>query len=221
MDVDFLVAEIPKAIQQTLGGVDRVARIVRAMKEFSHPGTGEKTLVDLNQAVETTLTVARNEWKYVATVKTDFDPNLPLIPCLPGELNQVMLNLVVNAAHAIAEVVKDDGQARGLITATTRQCGDWVEIRIRDTGPGIPEKIRHKIYDPFFTTKPVGKGTGQGLAIAHTVIVEQHGGTLHFETELGAGTVFIVRLPLKPARGEKPPTKPFKIPTGETNFIRR
>ncbi|HZQ45566.1 MAG TPA: ATP-binding protein [Verrucomicrobiae bacterium] len=220
-DVDFLLSEIPKAISQTLEGVNRVAKIVRAMKDFSHPGTGEKTPVDLNQALETTLTVARNEWKYVARVETDFDPTLPLVPCLPGELNQVMLNLIVNAAHAIADVVSEDCHARGVITASTRLCGEWVEIRIQDTGRGIPENIRHKIYDPFFTTKPVGKGTGQGLAIAHSVIVEQHGGTLDFKTELGVGTVFIIRLPLQPSQGAKPHVKPFRIPTGETNFIRR
>jgi PAS domain S-box-containing protein len=207
-NIDFLLKEIPAAIRQSLEGVERVTRIVRAMKDFSHPGTGEKTPIDLNKAIETTLTVAGNEWKYVAKIETDFDPELPKVPCLPGEFNQVILNLIVNASHAIADVVGDGGKELGVITASTRRCGEWAEIRIRDTGTGIPEKIRGKIFDPFFTTKPVGKGTGQGLAISHAVIVDQHQGQLTFESELGAGTVFIIRLPLKPAPREKPEARP-------------
>jgi len=198
IDANFVADEIPKAIEQSLEGVDRVARIVRAMKDFSHPGSSEKTPIDLNKAIETTLTVAGNEWKYVAEMVNDFDQELPKVPCLPGELNQAILNLVVNAAHAIAEVVGDGARGKGVITVATRRDGDWAEISIRDTGAGIPEKIRSKIFDPFFTTKPVGKGTGQGLAIAHAVIVDQHGGTLAFETEMGVGTAFFIRLPLNP-----------------------
>jgi signal transduction histidine kinase len=219
-DVDFLKSEIPRAIQQTLEGVERVARIVQAMKDFSHPGTEEKTPVDLNKALETTLTVARNEWKYVAEIKTEFDPNLPLVPCLPGEFNQVLLNLIVNASHTIAEAAGPDGSKRGLITVSTRVCGEWAEIRIRDTGCGIPEHIRHKIFDPFFTTKPVGKGTGQGLAIAHTAIVDRHQGTLTFESEVGAGSVFIIRLPLNPPASPKRASEPTNR-NYETSFIRR
>jgi len=220
-DLGFLLEEIPKAVAQTLEGVDRVAKIVRAMKDFSHPGTGEKVLVNLNHALDTTLTVARNEWKYVAKVETDFDPALPSLPCLPGELNQVLLNLIVNAAHAIADVVADDAERKGVITASTRSLGEWAEIRIKDTGRGIPEQIRHKIYDPFFTTKPVGKGTGQGLAIAHAVIVDQHGGTLSFETEMGVGTTFIIRLPFKPASGKPAKPKAARLLSYETSTFRR
>jgi signal transduction histidine kinase len=198
MNFDFLVAEIPKAISQSLEGVERVARIVRAMKDFSHPGTKHKSFIDLNQAIETTLAVAGNEWKYVSKMVTEFDATLPPVPCFPGELNQVILNLVVNAAHAIADITADGSKSMGTITVITRRHGEWIEIHIRDTGGGIPEKIRANIFDPFFTTKPVGKGTGQGLAIAHTVIVEQHGGQLTFETEPGVGTCFIIRLPLDP-----------------------
>jgi signal transduction histidine kinase len=219
-DVDFLRAEIPRAIQQTLEGVERVAKIVQAMKDFSHPGTEEKTPVDLNKALETTLTVARNEWKYVAQIETDLDPNLPLVPCLPGEFNQVILNLIVNAAHAIASVAGAEGTKKGLITASTRVCGEWAEIRIRDTGCGIPEEIRHKVFDPFFTTKPVGKGTGQGLAIAHTAIVDRHQGTLTFESETGVGSVFIIRLPLNPPAPVKR-SSPEANRNYETSFIRR
>jgi signal transduction histidine kinase/CheY-like chemotaxis protein len=220
VDPGFLMAEIPRAIEQTLEGVNRVTKIVRAMKDFSHPGTEEKTPVNINKALETTLTVARNEWKYVARIETDFDPNLPLVPCLPGEFNQVLLNLVVNAAHAIGDISDGEKKDKGLITASTRRDGDWVEMRIRDTGSGIPEKIRHKIFDPFFTTKPVGKGTGQGLAMAHTAIVDRHQGTLTFETEVGVGTVFIIRLPLNPASLPKRQALARKAENHETNFIR-
>ena len=176
-----------------------MTKIVQAMKEFSHPGTEEKVETDLNRAIDTTITVARNEWKYVAEMLTDFDPALPPVPCLPGDFNQVILNLIVNASHAIAAVVGEGSQGKGTITVSTRHEGDWVEIRVRDTGTGIPEAIRSKIFDPFFTTKEVGKGTGQGLAIAHSVIVDKFGGTLTYETTVGKGTTFIIRLPLAPA----------------------
>ena len=195
-DMAYLSAEIPKAIQQSLDGVSRVSNIVRAMKEFSHPGTTEKTAIDLAKTIQSTITVASNEWKYVAELVTDFDPALPPVSCLPGEFNQVILNLIVNAAHAIGDVVGESG-TKGTITVSARRDGEWAEVRIRDTGTGIPEKARDKVFDPFFTTKGVGKGTGQGLAIAHNVIVEKHGGTLAFETETGKGTVFIIRIPIQ------------------------
>jgi signal transduction histidine kinase len=175
--------------------VERVATIVKAMKEFSHPGSAEMKAVDLNHAIESTLTISRNEWKYVADTATEFDPHLPVVRCLPGEFNQVILNLVVNAAHAISDV-KTRGRQKGRIIVTTRRDGDWAEIRVRDTGTGIPEAVRGRIFTPFFTTKEVGRGTGQGLAIAHTVVVKKHGGTLDFETEEGKGTTFIIRLPI-------------------------
>ncbi len=193
-DVAYLTEEIPKSIAQSLEGVTRVAEIVRAMKEFSHPDQGEMKPTDLNKAITTTLTVARNEYKYVAELVTDFDPALPAIPCIVGEFNQVVLNLIVNAAHAIGDVIATTG-GMGTLTISTKDVGDYVEVRIRDTGTGIPESARTKIFDPFFTTKGVGKGTGQGLYIAQTVITKKHGGTLTFETELGKGTTFIIRLP--------------------------
>jgi signal transduction histidine kinase len=194
-DAGYLLDEIPKAIDQSLEGVTRVSTLVSAMKEFSHPGTKEKVLVDLNHAINSTITVARNEWKYVADMETDFDPSLPLIPCHAGEFNQVILNLIVNAAHTIAEVVRDGGPEKGKIKIQTRNCQVWAEIRVQDTGSGIPEGIRTRIFDPFFTTKEIGKGTGQGLSIARSVVVDKHGGTIHFETETGKGTTFIIRLP--------------------------
>jgi PAS domain S-box-containing protein len=194
-DPGYLLEEIPKAIDQTLEGVTRVSTLVKAMKEFSHPGAKEKVPMDLNHAIDSTITVARNEWKYVSDVETDFDLSMPPIPCLPGEINQVILNLIVNAAHAIADVVQKDSAAKGKITLQTRNCAAWAEIRIGDTGTGIPKEVRSRIFDPFFTTKEIGKGTGQGLAIARSVVVDKHGGSIDFETEEGKGTTFIIRLP--------------------------
>lgn len=194
-DLDFIVAEVPRAIDQGLDGAYRVAKIVRAMKEFSHPDSAEKTATDLNKAIESTITVARNEWKYVAELATDFDVNLPAVVCYPGDINQVILNLVVNGAHAIKEKVKDG--EKGRITVCTRMRGEFAEIAISDTGTGIPEAIRSRIFDPFFTTKEVGKGTGQGLSLAHTVVVKKHSGKIWFETEVGVGTTFFIDLPIK------------------------
>jgi PAS domain S-box-containing protein len=191
----YLMEEIPKAIQQTREGVGRVTSLIQAMKEFSYPGGKEKVPVDLNRAIESTITVARNEWKYVADMKTDYDSSLPMVNCLPSEFNQVILNLVINAAHSIEDVVGRNGTRKGTITVQTRNCPEWAEVRITDSGNGIPENIRSRIFDPFFTTKEVGKGTGQGLAIARNVIVDKHGGTIHFETQERKGTTFVVRLP--------------------------
>ena len=196
-DVDFLLEEIPTAIRQTLEGVNRIGKIVRAMKEFSHPGQDEKKLIDINKAIESTITVARNEWKYVADMLTDFDPSLPLVSCLPGELNQVILNLIVNATHALADAKERQSEQKGFIKIATCRRENFVEIKISDSGPGIPEDIRHRIFDPFFTTKEPGKGTGQGLAIAHAAIVEKHGGSIHLETQEGAGTTFTICLPIR------------------------
>jgi PAS domain S-box-containing protein len=194
-----LVGEIPLAIDEALQGTERVAHIVRAMKEFSHPGTGNKDKpapTNLNQAIESTITVARHEWKYVAEMVTKFDPDLPPVPLFAGEFNQVILNLLVNAAHAIGEISGRDDRKKGTITISTHRDNGWVEVRLSDTGRGIPESIQHRIFEPFFTTKGVGKGTGQGLALARSVIVDRHHGELRFETGLGKGTCFIIRLPL-------------------------
>jgi signal transduction histidine kinase/uncharacterized membrane protein affecting hemolysin expression len=195
-DLPILVDEIARAIADCLEGVRRVAKIVQAMKEFSHPSTVEKHAVDINRAIETTITVARNEWKYVAEVRTDLDSALPFVPCLAGEFNQVILNLLINAAHAIADVVGKGGDQKGTITVSTKRDGEWAEIRIHDTGKGIPDEIRTRVFEPFFTTKALGKGTGQGLALAHAVIVTNHGGEIWFDGEVGKGTTFFVRLPL-------------------------
>ncbi|HHH76639.1 MAG TPA: response regulator [Phycisphaerae bacterium] len=196
MDVEYLIEEIPNAIGQSIEGIERVTKIVRAMRDFSHPGVEEKSAIDINNAIESSITVCRNEWKYVADLETAYDNSLPPVPCLPGELNQVILNLIINAAHAIGSKADGKSEAKGTITVSTRRNGDKVEIAIRDTGCGIPEKCQARIFEPFFTTKDVGKGTGQGLAIARSVIVEKHDGQITFETEEGKGTTFTVTLPL-------------------------
>lgn len=195
-DRPYLQQEIPAAIQQSLEGVERISSIVRAMKDFSHPGGREKTLTDINKAIETTITISRNEWKYVSDVKTDLDPNLPLVACLPDELNQVILNLIVNASHAIGEVVTEGTSERGAITISTGCDGRMVEVTVSDTGSGIPRDIQDRIFDPFFTTKEVGRGTGQGLAIVRAIIVERHAGTIDVRSTQGCGTTFVMRLPL-------------------------
>ena len=193
-DLDYLLENVPKALDRSLDGLNRVAVIVRSMKEFAHPDQREMTSVDLNQAIQSTLVIARNEYKYVADVETDYG-DIPRVTCYAGDINQVILNIVVNAAHAIGEVVSGT-EARGRITVQTRRDGDSVVVSIRDTGRGIPEAIRGQIFDPFFTTKDVGKGTGQGLAIARSVVSERHGGELTFESETGQGAAFFIRLPI-------------------------
>ena len=195
-DLPFVREEMPRAIEQSLEGIARVTRIVRAMKDFSHPGTEHPVDVDLNRSIESTITVSRNEWKYVADLVLDLDPALPPVLCFPNEMNQAVLNLVVNAAHAIADAGGGQGGVKGTLTVSTARAGGMVEIRVRDTGTGIPEHVRSRIFDPFFTTKEVGKGTGQGLAIVHNVAVERHRGSVTFETEPGRGSVFIMRIPI-------------------------
>ncbi|MEJ2170213.1 MAG: ATP-binding protein [Desulfobacterales bacterium] len=198
IDLPYLEEEIPIALQHTLKGVDRITKIVQAMKIFSHPGMAAvKEPTDINTEIEKTITITRNEWKYVAEMKTEFDASLPLVPCYRAELNQVILNMIVNAAHAIAEANQDKGSQRGTIHIRTHQKDNWAQICISDTGAGIPDDIRHKIFDLFFTTKGPGKGSGQGLSICHSVVVERHKGTLDLESQVGKGTTFIIGLPME------------------------
>jgi signal transduction histidine kinase/HAMP domain-containing protein len=194
IDLAYLLDDMPKAHQGCIEGLKRVATIVRSMKEFAHPDSTEMTSVDINRAIESTLVIASNEYKYVANVETNLGP-LPSVSCHAGEVNQAVLNIIVNAAHAIGDVVGDSG-TRGKITVGTRLDGASVVISISDTGGGIPDHVRARIFDPFFTTKQVGKGPGQGLAIARSVIVDKHGGELTVETEVGVGTTFHLRLPV-------------------------
>lgn len=197
----YLEKEVPKAIQQSCEGLSRVANLVSAMKEFSHPGCKEAGLVDINHLIETTATVARNEWKYSSELQLNLAPDLPEILCLSGGIGQVFLNLLVNAAHTITDKLgRTPEGGKGLITITTEVDGPFVLIHIADTGCGIPDFASAKIFDPFFTTKAVGNGTGQGLAIAYDVVTNKHGGTLSFSTEVGEGTTFTIRLPIKKSR---------------------
>ncbi len=193
-DGAYLLEQVPEAIALSLDGLERVTRIVRSMKEFAHPDGSSMTSVDLNRAVESTLTVARHEYRYVADVVTDFEP-LPPVTCHAGEVNQAILNILVNAAHAIADRVRGTG-ARGRITVRTRREDGQVRVSITDTGGGIPEALGARVFEPFFTTKGVGRGSGQGLAIARAVVVDKHGGDLRFETTPGEGTTFHLRLPV-------------------------
>lgn len=195
-DISYLNREIPLAISQSLEGVEHVANIIGAMKEFSHPASGEKQPVDLNHAILGAIALCRGEWNHLAEMVTDLDPELPLIPCLPTDMNRMVVNLVVNAAHTISEVTHDGADGLGKITVRTKYNYPWAEIRVEDTGTGISEENRSKVFDLFFTTKEVGQGTGQGLSIVHSIVVDKHGGAIDFDTKENVGTTFIIRLPV-------------------------
>ncbi|MDO8607619.1 MAG: PAS domain S-box protein [Phaeospirillum sp.] len=196
--VPFLLAEVPAAVSESLDGVGQIARIVLSMKEFSHPGTSTKTMTDINRSLDSTLTVSHNVWKHGAEVVRDFAPDLPPVLCHAGELNQVFLNLIVNATHAIEASGKP---LPGRIAISTLRDGEYVVVRIVDNGTGVPASIRERIFDPFFTTKEVGKGTGQGLAICRDVVVSKHGGSMEVTDNDGGGAIFIVRLPINGGGG--------------------
>jgi PAS domain S-box-containing protein len=192
-DLEYLRAEVPKAFIRTFDGVERVTNIVKAMKEFAHPDANEQSPVDLAHALETTLLVASNEYKYVAKVRTEFG-ELQQVVCNVGELNQVFLNLIVNAAHAIKDSGKDVDSGEIVIRLSAE--GDQAVIRVSDNGCGVPKENLSKLYDPFFTTKEVGRGTGQGLAISHSIVVDKHDGDISVRSEVGVGTEFTIRLPI-------------------------
>jgi len=192
-DIIYIIEEIPAAIMESLSGVEKTSRIVAAMKEFSHPGQDEKSLSDINKMLISTITVARNEWKYVAELDTSLEEELPLVMC-HSSINQVFLNMIVNAAHSIAEKLGENSVEKGQINVATYAKENYVEIRIADTGCGIAQEQRSKVFEPFYTTKEIGKGTGQGLSISHNIIVGQHQGTIEVESEVGLGTTFIIKL---------------------------
>nr|WP_320009405.1 response regulator [uncultured Desulfobulbus sp.] len=196
-DLEYLQQELPQTLVQCLSGISRISSIIKAMREFSHPGTESKIDTDVNQCLESTVIISRNEWKYASDLTTQFQEDLPLISALPGELNQVFLNILINASHAISSRIHEGGIQRGCIHITTQKAGDGVLITIADNGGGIPQEIQERVYTPFFTTKEIGKGTGQGLAIAKNIVVEKHGGEISFETEEGEGTTFFIRLPME------------------------
>lgn len=203
-DAQYLVDEIPTALTEGLEGVERVCKIVSAIKEFSHPDTGRKAWTDLARALETTATVTRNQWKYVANVVYDIEPDLPAVFCEAGGVNQVILNLIVNAAHAIEDKNRAfgaDNSVKGTITLGLKRADDCVILSVCDTGCGIPPENREKIFDLFFTTKPPGRGTGQGLSICQSIVVRRHGGRIGVESEVGQGACFHVQLPIADAPG--------------------
>lgn len=197
IDLEYLQEEIPEALEANIDGLNRIAVIVRSMRDFAHPGMENKEPVNLNQVIENTVTVARNEWKYVADLETDLDPELPMVDCVSNEIKQALLNIVVNAAQAIGEVVTEGVDKKGLIKIASRADGAQAVITISDSGPGIPSELSERVFDPFFTTKDPGKGTGQGLAIAYRAVVDNHGGSLSLKSYPGGGAVFEISLPLK------------------------
>ena len=195
-DLSYLLTEIPVAIEQAMDGIRRISEITGAMKEFSHPGTKQKVETNLRHTIEGSATVCRNEWKYFANLQYDFDSSIENVVCLPNELSQVLVILIVNAAQAIGEVIDSQSGDRGTILIRTKRVDSWAEISVEDTGAGIATENLQRIFEPFFTTKDVGKGTGQGLAIAHSVIVEKHGGSISVSSVAGQGTTFVVRIPI-------------------------
>ena len=188
---------MPAASKLALEGLERVAGIVRAMKEFAYADQPTQTPADLNRAIQSTLVVTCNEYKYIADIKSELGA-LPAVTCHIGEFNQAVLNIVVNAAHAIQD--QNEGtDRRGCITIKTHTDGTDAVVTISDDGCGIAPHILDKIYDPFFTTKEIGRGSGQGLAIARSVIVDKHHGRLDVQSTLDQGTTFTIRLPIEGA----------------------
>jgi PAS domain S-box-containing protein len=204
VDLDSLLEEISPAFRASLEGLERISKIVSSVKRFAHPGKDAAAPTDLNEAIRNTITISTSEWKYLAEMEVDLDQTLPPVVCNISSINQVILNLIVNGAHAISEARSHYPQRTGVIRIFTKNLGNLVEIGVGDNGNGIPETIRTRIFDPFFTTKEVGKGSGQGLAIARTIVCEEHHGDISFDSVVGQGTTFMVRLPLTttaPVRG--------------------
>ena len=192
-DMTFILEDSPLAIQQAREGVERVTEIVKAMKIFSHVGPSEnKQFINLHEALNNALIITRNSYKYIAEVETDYSTEINGVECYASELNQVFINLIINAAHSIEE--KKSGI--GKIKVITRKLGTSVEILFQDNGAGMPAEIQDKVFNLFFTTKEVGKGTGQGLSLSQNIVVKNHGGHLFFESSHDHGTTFHIQLPL-------------------------
>jgi len=197
MDYDYCKEELPKAVDQSLEGISKIVSIVKSLKNFAHPDTQKKVFINLNAMLQDVITITRNEWKYIADLTTNFKNVDIMIPCFPNQLNQVFLNMIINARDAIQEAIDKKLIEKGHIEITTDMNTDYAIVSIKDNGIGIPEEIKTKIFDPFFTTKEVGKGSGQGLPISHSIIYDKHKGIIRFESEYGKGTTFYVFLPLK------------------------
>lgn len=194
IELPALVGEVMTAIRETMEGIRQVRDIALMMKEFSHPGTGAPALADINRVVQSAVRMCRSRHENIAKIKTELAGDLPQAPCQRGQIQQVLVNMIVNAVEAIEE----QGIAEGMILIETKGAKDAVRIEVSDNGPGIPKELREKIFDPFFTTKQVGKGTGQGLALAKDFIITQHGGKLLLEQRPGFSTTFVIELPLTP-----------------------
>ena len=194
--IEYLQEEIPTSISQSLLGLMRISEIVMAVKRFSHPDGKELEYNDVNALIETTITICKNSWKYVADMELHLDKTLPPVLSSAGELSQVFLNLIVNAAHAIED--KADGAEKQTISISTQRTSQGFEIRVSDTGAGIQPQIKDKIFDLFFTTKAPGRGTGQGLALVHSIVTKTHSGSISVDSAVGRGTTFIVTLPMPP-----------------------
>lgn len=199
VDLDFILEEIPAATRQSIGGIEHISTIIRAMKEFSHPGSKESVLTDINEMLRNVMMIARNEWMHFAELELDLSDDLPHVPCHLAELNQVFLNLIVNAAHSVGA---KHNQAMGEIRISSMVKGDAVRIEVADNGDGIAENIRHKIFLPFFTTKDVGKGTGQGLSLSRDIVVKKHHGKIGCTNNEEGGATFFVELPIEEADEE-------------------
>lgn len=198
IDLEFLNGEIPQALNQSVDGIKRVSAMVSAMRHFSHLDERRMVAADINKALESTLIILKNEVKYITNIQTNFDKNLPKVVCCIDEINQVFMNLVVNAAHSIEQKNAGFNVKKGLIRVSSQLEGKYVVVKVADDGLGIPEDIQDKIFDSFFTTKKIGKGTGQGLSISHSIVTKKHNGKLYFETVQGKGTTFIVKIPVNP-----------------------
>jgi len=193
-DLDFLIDEIPESISQASEGLARVSTIVQAVKQFAHPGSQERQEFDANQAIESTIEVARGQWKYITELKTHFGDNLPKLDGHLGEFNQIILNLIVNAAQAIEESGRGN---EGLIQISTRSVDHNLVVDVNDNGCGIPKSIQDRVFEPFFTTKDVGKGTGQGLALCYRIVTQSFNGTIELISEEGQGTTFSLGFPIE------------------------
>lgn len=200
-DLGFYRDEVPAALAQSRDGIRQIAKIVRAVKEFSHPGTSERTSVDLNHLIQNASTVTHNRWKYVATFDIDLPDESLEVQGYPDELSQVLYNLIMNAVDAVFERHGESGE--GALRVAAKMSGGAVEIRVTDNGPGMDEATRNRIFDMFFTTKPPGKGTGQGLTICHRIIADKHGGEIFCQSEPGQGTTFTIRLPIGTADADE------------------
>lgn len=196
IDVEYFQTEVPIAIEQSIDGVQRIAKIVAAMRDFSHAGPKEKVAADLHKLINSSLTISRNAWKYIAEIEKDFDDTIPPIVCLASDLGQVFVNIIINAAHALEEKFDQSDSLQGKIIIKTINKGSNIEIVFSDNGSGMSKKVQKRIFDPFFTTKDVGKGTGQGLAIAYDIIVDKHNGSINVESEKNIGTTLTIILPI-------------------------